>query len=458
MIECDQEETRLPQDYPTFDPSPASLLSRIYRHLNAHLERQSPKIVNAIIAFVLTTTSHEYLQQVSRSVGYGLERSRKPPRPIVEKPDQYILEDDEYGDKDNEVRHGEEPLGDTFPEFFPSELQDILPAAQKSLVLLQAAQPDHPFLHHDATQRAIRWFWSTAEIEAAWHGIPPHPCTDTMGVKSASKSSSSNSSTTTTIYKPELTLFRLFDLEPGKITISAAQIQEDASPYSHSLQSFIDMFPEVLPTITPTLTHLTFLVLSQLIDHVSALSATLLRLFLSLSGTLNFQAHLLLLRSYLLVTASPFRSRLAAALFSDSESCEVDAKAHSMAVRSLHRRPARTKKADDQMQTQPWAVGLAPALLERETWPPVGGDLSFFLRTVIVDSFEGENVGDIEIGIMDEHDRPMDVGVGNGKQKVFEEAEYRLGFAIRDLPAGTGKEKWLNPLCMFSPGFIFSLC
>jgi hypothetical protein len=36
----------------------------------------------------------------------------------------------------------------------------------------------------------------------------------------------------------------------------------------------------------------------------------------------------------------------------------------------------------------PWAVGLVPHLLERETWPPVGADLAFYLRTVIVDSLD----------------------------------------------------------------------
>jgi hypothetical protein len=29
------------------------------------------------------------------------------------------------------------------------------------------------------------------------------------------------------------------------------------------------------------------------------------------------------------------------------------------------------------------------------------------------------------------------------------EAEYRLGFAIRDLPAGSGRERWLNPSCQY---------
>lgn len=129
-----------------------------------------------------------------------------------------------------------------------------------------------------------------------------------------------------------------------------------------------------------------------------------------------------------------------------------------MAVRSLHRRPASTKKPGDRVETQPWAVGLAPALLERETWPPVGADLSFFLRTVIVDSFEGENRADLAAEGEEDQDSPVIGGPGKGRRKVIEEAEYRLGFAIRDLPAGTGKEKWLNPLCMFFSLVFFWNC
>ncbi|KAG5219700.1 Spc98 family-domain-containing protein [Salix suchowensis] len=63
-------------------------------------------------------------------------------------------------------------------------------------------------------------------------------------------------------------------------------------------------------------------------------------------------------------------------------------------------------------------------------------DLSFLLRTVIVDSLElrmdmdGENTDQ----------------TSRSRRRIMEEAEFRLGFAIRDLPADTGHEKWLNPL------------
>jgi len=55
------------------------------------------------------------------------------------------------------------------------------------------------------------------------------------------------------------------------------------------------------------------------------------------------------------------------------------------------------------------------------------------LRTVIVDSLEKGNETEEEIA---------------GQKAIIEEAGWRLGFAIRDLPTGPGRDKWLNPLCM----------
>jgi hypothetical protein len=85
----------------------------------------------------------------------------------------------------------------------------------------------------------------------------------------------------------------------------------------------------------------------------------------------------------------------------------------------------------------PWAVGLAPHLFERETWPPGGADLSFFLRTVIVDSLDWRD------------NRSKDDETEGDDTVVLEEAEWRLGFAIKDLPVGKRGEKWLNPLCEY---------
>lgn len=416
-----------PEEYPSLTSTPEPLLSHIYDHLHAHIERQSPRIIAAIFAFILTSASQEYLQQVSRSVGFGGKPTRKSTRVVGERNDQYSTNflDDEDQNQDDMFDNLDS--SDTFPTFFPQELVDVLPAAQKSLILLRAAQPDHPLLNAPSSQGAIKWFWTELEIEAAWSDKTPQPHLvgqDAQAPLSALEPPISFSS----IDAASFARFRIFDLEPGFHLSESALGNDMKHTSAPSLQTFIDIFPSSLPPITPTLAHLTSLVFARLVRHASTLSGELLALFLSSSGTLNFQAHLVLLRSYLLLTSPPFKSRLAAALFSDSGDCDGDNNKYGMFLHSMRRRPSKRLGEGG----QPWAVGLAPALLERETWPPVGADLSFFLRTVIVDSFEtGKSTVE-----------------GAERQQVLEEAEYRLGFAIRDLPVGPGRDKWLNPLCM----------
>ena len=204
----------------------------------------------------------------------------------------------------------------------------------------------------------------------------------------------------------------MFDQAPGSFVGSSALTSENNAVVA--FRAFIDNFPERLPSITPTLPRLASLAFSKLVDHALKLADALLMVFLSADGNLNLRAHLELLRSFLLVTLPAFESRLSLALFSDAEEYELDSKRNGMPLYSLRRR--RNKKYVP--GTQPWAVGLATDLIDGDKWPPVGTDLGYLLRTVIVDSIGvGENEDD--------------------RDQVREEAEYRLGFAIRNLPAAS---------------------
>ena len=83
-----------------------------------------------------------------------------------------------------------------------------------------------------------------------------------------------------------------------------------------------------------------------------------------------------------------------------------------------------------------WVVGLSTELTGG-IWPPTGADLSYYLRTVVIDALNA-----------DYPDRQLSERSGSVSQEsvqVVEEAEWRLGFAIRDLPTGSGHAKWLNP-------------
>lgn len=412
---CHRDIHLSPEEYPPIDSNPATLLSLIHTHLSTHLESQSSRLISASFAYILNTTSQDYLRHVCRSIGLGLDGTAvlKNLKPMMSSDMFDDEEDEDEVDVFEELREAEE--GNDIPMFFGPEVRDALKTARRSLVLLRAAQPDHPLLTQKTAVEVV-WLWTEEEVEAAWAGLPL-PKQQAAHVEREVKLNPA--------YKPELAAqFSLFDLDPG-----------EKFPALSPVEAFIDRFPACLPGLTPTLSHLTFLSFRPLISHASALSQALLSLFLSPSPFsssptpkhLVFNDHLTLLRSYILLTSHAFKSRLAAALFSDAGEFDIDHDPHSQ---------ARHANNVQHSEHQQWAVGLAPALTDRESWPPGGADLSFLLRTVIVDSLEKDMRG----GQQEERGREEEEG-------VWEEAEWRLGFAIRDLPIGPGRDRWLNPTC-----------
>ncbi|KAK0505031.1 gamma-tubulin complex, DGRIP91/SPC98 component protein, partial [Armillaria luteobubalina] len=419
---CRRNEDIDPADYIALESRPQVLLSQIYDHLNTHIEQQSQKDIIAILAYILTSTSPEYFLQVSRSVGFGKHR---PPPQISRVIDEYTGGTLEDIDAAKQLDGLESDSADVFPAFFAG-LSDTLPAARKSLVLLMAAQPDHPMLKAHSAENDIRWFWSPSEIDDAFNDRPVHPPSN----RDAHKRDDNEQPFSR---PPELAQFGVFDLEPGARINQSFLGNTSITSSITNLKTFIHSFPKTLPPITPTLPHLTTLVLRPLLVHASRLSGELLSFFLQSSTPLNIRTHMKLLQSYLLLGAPQFKSRLATALFSDNENYDAQAR-NPMSLQAFRiRRRNRSSRVD--MQSSAWAVGLAPSLLDREMWPPVGADLSFFLRTVIVDSFES-------VVQADKLTRAQ-----NTRQGLLEEVDNRLGFAIRDLPTGRGRDRWLNPLC-----------
>jgi hypothetical protein len=197
-------------------------------------------------------------------------------------------------------------------------------------------------------------------------------------------------------------------------------------------------FPERLPMVVPTIGDLTNLVFSPLAEQASILSQAVLDIFLtpltSLSPTpavdLHIHSHLTVFDhiNYLLLTRS-------------NPSCLR----HYFLIRRIGHRVvkgvlgpwpqegAREGAPGLVSDDKVWPVGLSASLLEKDSWPPGGTDLSFFLRTVVVDAME----------MM----RPNDPKVTT--PSAYEESEWRIGFAIRDLPSGKGQDKWLDPCCAY---------
>lgn len=353
------------------------------------------------------------MRWIAQSVGYGPHPPQKQEH-IFLSLNEYTL-DEEPEECEEDIFEVLEKVDDDYPSFFPPELLAILPAARRSLILLQKAQPEHSLLSQPAQQAELRWIWRTVDIEAAYIGNQMS-CNNTQCIQTDQLNPHLEGCTQE--YKSGLEGLEVFDMEPGTFLKNASLASKTTSG---SVQDFIDSFPDSLPPITPTFSHLGSVVFSDLVKHSSMLSSTLLGLFLAHTGELNFRSHLVLLRDFLLITSSSFRLKLSFALFSDKEDYEIDNKNRALSLQTLRQRKQITES------TQPWAVGLASALLEREIWPPIGADLSFFLRTVIVDS--------------------LDYPQGDLPKHVVSNASWRLGFAIRDLPTGPGRDKWLNPLC-----------
>lgn len=389
------------------------LLSDVYQHCAAHIEECSVRVVRAAFAFILTTTSQGYFQLIRTSIGSGAH-----PSTFLASQDPFVITTDP--DAPEEIPSFKVPKQE-HPSFVPIELQRNLRNAQKSLRLLQAARADHPLLQ-EASQSlsSLGWFWTSKEIADAWDRRERHSDNEAIQIPRISSSEDGPS------YKAELTGLQLFDRDPGEM-ISTSLVR---------LQNFIVTFPDALPSLTPSLDILTSLVLSPLAEHAAMLSGALLDVFTTKSIKsspldLNLHSHLTLLRSFLLLTSHLFKTKLSTALFSDSDQFLWGGQSGDARSLALNSRPPTGPESH-----KPWPVGLALGLIERESWPPGGGDLSFYLRTVIVDSTEvrpKRNWSDHE-----EEDLPP---------TAFEEAESRLGFAIRDLPMGKGRDRWLDPCC-----------
>ena len=381
-----------------------------------------------MLAHIFTVTSGDYLQTLSRSVGYSWGSLINQPKPTFVSTGIDVGDEDDQ--EDNESISSNIAKG--FPTFISSDATEILVRARKSLKFLSSAQPDHTLLRQSASRRRLSWFWTNEEVAAAWCNKHNHPDPVVNGLAPSARLDG----------EPDTTLleqFKVFSLEPGAHLPPSAQGSESA------LQFFIENFPPQLPPLTPALSHLSDLVLSPLIAHCTAVSGALISLLLSPESHLHLRSHLILLRSYLLLTLPAFTSRLQAALFSDSDDWDFEGSTVRAMAKSMHsksKKPAVSKGSDAQ-----WAVGLGFGLAERDSWPPGGSDLSYYLRTVIVDSLEP----------LTKLMGADSLGFSEGQTKIFAEAEFRLGFAIRDLPTGSGRERWLNPSCGYS-SFVPGMC
>ena len=459
-----------PVDFNPIPTAPNTLLSSIYRHLADHFERSSPRMVTASLAFMLTTTSRGYIESLCASVGYSTPHSQTRPASTRSRLQSYDrlpsgpFPDDEHGA--DRPEYSPELDADGFPEFIQSEVAEVLTRSRKSLVLLRAADPEHPLLTSKRLHPQIEWLWTEEQLDnmddVLSFGTVPLP---------AQSPPTQDGRGTSNMVSPAdiLSSFKVFDLLPGEPSQShVTSLTPHLLSTSHStatLRSFLSAFPPSLPPSTPTLSHLAARVLAPLVAHAQALSGALVARFLDPSTHLHLHTHLVLLRGYILVTSHAFKSRLQDALFSHAEDVgapvvgsrlyaagqarelaqEERAKVKGDRRRSRSRAASGAGEQKQKGSKSKRVVGLSPALTIGAKWPPLGSDLNFLLRTVVVDALEDGRAfraAEDGEGMEDEKLR--------AQRRIVEEAGWRLGFAIRDLPMGTGKEKWLNPFGKYS--------
>ncbi|KAF8844752.1 hypothetical protein BDN67DRAFT_1052727 [Paxillus ammoniavirescens] len=417
---CNRSIGTTPNNFSRFPNSPVDLLSLVYDTFEMHMNCGSLRDITATVAYILTVSSKPYIQDLCELVAYGGagQWCTATGKAIQLMDTTTLFEGDDTSWHEDESSID---AGGPFPTFIPASLADILPSAQKSLKLLEAAKPNHPILTIGPIPKEIGWIWSEDDVNATWNGIRVNP----RGDVPQSHSDDSPVERPTGDHDPGLAGFRIFDLEPG--SFQKGDFPERNSKVS--LREFMVSFPNTLPTITPSPSLLCELIFSPLQSHAASLSSALLAVFLDQTSFLCIDAHLKLLRSHMLLTSHSFKSRLIAALFSDTDS-QGD---QSVGMHNLLRYKSTGATPPEQSYTGRWPVGLAPLLVTRDSWPPGGSELSFLLRTVIVDSQEDGS---------EKHDAPPS---SKNLHPVTSEA---LGFAIRELAAGNGRERWLDPLSL----------
>lgn len=421
-----------PSQYPAYWRTASELLSTIYARLEGHLNNHSPRATTAVCAFLLTSVSTDIFEKICTSVGYICNSAMTSQPQQSGRTTSGLFDDD--GDNGIE-RRVEDGIGDedeAFPSFFTDDFGQSIIRARRSLTLLQAARADHPILADSSTRRKVQWFWSEKDVEAAWleslSASVPTPAAAAPEDDSYLAPEDLGGSGCQT----GLQVFKLFDLEPG--THWSLQSTIPSSSNSHNpFNTFLSSFPSQLPSLTPTVQILRDLVLAPLASHIDSLSSALLDVFLSGSaGYLDFRRHLTLLRSYLLITSHAFKTRLESSLLYDApevQSTELAAQTRARVSRALSRKRGREAPANS------WVVGLAPALTEGHSWPPGGSDLNFYLRRVIIDAL------DADYHVWKDYDADDEDAA---EDQFLQEAEWRLGFAIRDLSVGS-RARWLDP-------------
>lgn len=402
-------------------------------------------------------TSRPYFQTISQSIGFDhlvdiLDNARKLAQKRRDNALNELLEGNGEAVTDELDFDTEAEAAEEYPVFISNEIREAILQAKRSIRILSAPELVDSEPLSVPQPRKLEWFWTEQDITAiVLDGTPqldsPHIPALATDITTAITDEGIKHK-----YKPELAGFAIFDLEP----CSPSQRSSTHLPDTQTLPNFLAKFPPSPPSQAPTLTILTSIVLSSVMKQATFLNQAALQIFMNPSSSLHLRAHLALLRSYMLITADAFKRRLTSALFAESDEYDSDPANFVARVRNRTMRGhenIRHPRANDTnyMRNRICVVGLAYGLTDRDEWPPRDSDFSFYLSSVVQDSLEYVRAAnntkkrmDISIDAMNEKGKNV---IQLGNDEFWNEAESRIGFAIRDLPASENKENWKNPTC-----------
>lgn len=228
----------------------------------------------------------------------------------------------------------------------------------------------------------------------------------------------------------------LFNLPPGSnLGFKTSSLWAPAS--EDELDAFVQRHSRtdepLLPDDSPTLelyisTHL----LAPLLAHASLISRALVSLYID---DLNFLDHLDVLRAFWLGGDAGFTERVGAALFGKDQAGVGEALGMGRRARTRARLGLET--GDGDLPQGEWGVGLGLGLSDRNRWPPGGAELTYALRTALLD----DEIADL-----------------CSRGTVWENLEDRVSFAVRSLPENDEhrrRARWLNPQAIEALDFLY---
>lgn len=181
----------------------------------------------------------------------------------------------------------------------------------------------------------------------------------------------------------------------------------------------------LLTESAPTLPqHISAFLLAPLLVHADLISTALVTHYLDDLALLD---HLDVLRAHWLGGDVSYLERVNAALFGKDAAGAGEALGLGKRARTRARLGLGNDDVDNDESTEQreWGIGLGIGLSERSKWPPGGAELTYALRSAIVDDERQEAINE-----------------------VWEQIEDKVSYAIKDLPEDQRdgrRARWLNP-------------